>query len=104
MPTPFLDGERFDLEGLRVLRIAFEMVRIALRTGDCDDKVREAIAKKLIAFAKTGERSPDMLFERVLEDIRTSQQWAASEAARRSALGGPPSQNYSKQQRAAGGR
>jgi hypothetical protein len=35
--TPFLNGERFDLEGERVLRVAFEMVCIGLRTGDCDD-------------------------------------------------------------------
>ena len=45
--TPFLDGERFDLEGERVLRIAFEMVCIGLRTGDCDDGVKQAIATKL---------------------------------------------------------
>jgi hypothetical protein len=31
--TPFLNGERFDLEGARVLRVAFEMVCIGLRTG-----------------------------------------------------------------------
>ncbi len=58
--TPFLDGERFDLEGERVLRLAFEMVCIALRTGDCDDHVKQAIATKL--------------------------QWAASEAAKSSVL------------------
>ena len=46
--TPFLDGERFDLESERVLRVAFEMVCIALRTGDSDDDVKEAIAKKVI--------------------------------------------------------
>jgi hypothetical protein len=50
--TPFLDGERFDLEGERVLRVAFEMVCIGLRTGDCDDGVKQAIATKLIALAK----------------------------------------------------
>jgi hypothetical protein len=46
--TPFLDGERFDLEGERVLRLAFEMVCLALKTGDCDDYVKQAIATKLI--------------------------------------------------------
>jgi hypothetical protein len=80
--TPFLNGERFDLESERVVRVAFEMVCIALRTGDCDDHVREAIAKKVIALAKTGERNPDVLCEEVLKDIRQPQQWAASEAAR----------------------
>jgi hypothetical protein len=84
--TQFLDGERFDLEGQRVLGIAFEMVCIALRTGDSDDDVKQAIATKLIALAKTGERNPDILCEEVLKDIRTPQQWAASEAVKSSVL------------------
>ena len=84
--TPVLSGERFDLEGERVLRVAFEMVCIALRTGDCDDGVKQAIATKLIALTRTGERNPDILCEGVLKDIRTPQQWAASEAARSSVL------------------
>jgi len=49
------------------------MVCIALRTGDCDDYVKQAIAAKLIALAKAGERNPDMLCDRVLEDICRSQ-------------------------------
>jgi hypothetical protein len=84
--TRFLNGVRIDLEGERVLRVAFEMVCIGLRTGDCDDGVKQAIAKKLIALAKTGERNPDILCEEVLKDIRRPQQWAASEAARSSVL------------------
>jgi hypothetical protein len=84
--TPFLNGEHFDLEGERVLRVAFEMVCIALRTGDCDDGVKQAIATKLIALAKAGERNPDILCEEALKDIRKPQEWAASEAARSLAL------------------
>jgi hypothetical protein len=83
---PFLNGKHFDLEGERVLRVAFEMVCIALRTGDCDDGVKQAIATKLIALAKAGERNPDILCEEALKDIRRPQEWAASEAARSSAL------------------
>jgi hypothetical protein len=67
--TPFLDGERFDPETKRVLGVAFEMVCVALRTGDCDDGVYRAIATKLITLAKAGERSPDMLCDQVLRDI-----------------------------------
>jgi hypothetical protein len=84
--TSFLNGERFDLEGERVLRIAFEMVCIALRIGDCDDYVRQALATKLIALANAGECHPDRLCEEALKDIRRPQQWAASEAAQSSAL------------------
>jgi hypothetical protein len=87
--TPFLDGERFDLEGERILRLAFEMVCLGLHTGDCDDHVHQAIATKLIALAKAGERNPDRLCEEALKDIRQPQQWTASEAARRSVLSDP---------------
>jgi hypothetical protein len=54
--TPFLNGEQFDAETRRVLGVALEMSCIALRTGDCDDGVRQAIASKIIELAKAGER------------------------------------------------
>jgi hypothetical protein len=71
--TPFLNGERFDPESRRVLSVALEMVCIALRTGDCDEGVKQAIATKLIKLAKAGEPNPDILCEEVLTDIRRSQ-------------------------------
>jgi hypothetical protein len=71
MPSSFfLDGERFDPETRRILGVALELTCIALRVGNCADDVRQAIADKLIALAKTGERNPDVLCERVLRDIR----------------------------------
>jgi hypothetical protein len=53
---PFLNGARFDPETTRVLGVALEMTCIALRTGDCDDGVRLAIAIRIIELAKAGER------------------------------------------------
>jgi hypothetical protein len=50
--------------------VAFEIVCIALRTGDCDDGVKQAIAAKIIALAKAGERDPDRLCEQAANDIR----------------------------------
>jgi len=70
---PFLNGEQFDQETIRILGVALEQVCIALRTGDCDDDVKQAIANKIIALAKTGEHNPDLLCERALEDIRQPQ-------------------------------
>jgi hypothetical protein len=67
--TPFLNGERLDTESKRVLSVALEMVCIALRTGDGDEGVKQAIATKLVALAKAGERNPDILCEQVLRDI-----------------------------------
>jgi hypothetical protein len=38
---------------------------VALQTGDCADDVKQAIANKIIALAKAGERNPDVLCEQV---------------------------------------
>jgi hypothetical protein len=72
--TPFLNGERFDPETRRVLGVALEMTCIALRTGDCDDGVRQAIVIKIIELAKAGERNPDVLCEQALAAIRWQQE------------------------------
>jgi hypothetical protein len=69
--SPYLNGERFDPEDKRVLGVAFEMVCIALRIGDSDDGVKQAIATKIIDLAKAGERNPDTLCEQALKDIRS---------------------------------
>jgi hypothetical protein len=66
----FLNGEQFDQETVRILGVAFEQVCIGLRTGDCADDVKQAIANKLIELAKAGERNPDLLCECALTDIR----------------------------------
>jgi hypothetical protein len=72
--SPYLNGERFEPETKRVLGVAFEQVCIALRIGASDDDdVKQAIANKVIELAKAGERNPDILCERVLEDIRRPQ-------------------------------
>ena len=66
---PFLEGEQFDHETLRILGVAFEQVCIAVRVGDCADDVKQAIANKIIQVAKTDERNPELLCERALQDI-----------------------------------
>jgi hypothetical protein len=71
--TPYLNGVRFDLETRRILGVAFEIVCIALRTGDYDEYLKQAIATKVVELAKAGERNPDIMCERVLEEIRGPQ-------------------------------
>ena len=66
---PFLNGEQFDQETVRILGVAVEQVCIGLRTGDCADDVKQAIANKIIELAKSGERNPDLLCGRALKDI-----------------------------------
>jgi hypothetical protein len=50
------------------------MTWIALRTGDCDDTVRQAVASKIIELAESGERNPDVLCEQALAGIRGQQE------------------------------
>jgi hypothetical protein len=68
--TSFLDGHKFDPETNRVIGVAFEMTRRALHLIDRDDPIIEIIAKKIIELAKAGERNPDLLCERALNDLR----------------------------------
>lgn len=68
--TPFLNGLKFDPEATRVMGVAFEMARAALRLADRDDPAVAMIANRIIALAKAGERNPDLLCERVLNDLR----------------------------------
>jgi hypothetical protein len=68
--TEFLDGYDPDSETKRVMGLAFEIARVALRLGDRDDLANEIIAKQIIELAKTGERNPDLLCEGVLKEFR----------------------------------
>jgi hypothetical protein len=68
--TIYLDGYKPDSETKRVMGVAFEMTRVALRLNDRDDLAVAIIAKKIIELAKAGERNPDLLCERALKDLR----------------------------------
>jgi hypothetical protein len=68
--TPYLDGHKFDLETKRVMGVAFEMARVALRLADRGDLANEIIAKHIIELAKAGELNPDLLCEGVLKEFR----------------------------------
>ncbi len=68
--TTFLDGYKPDPETKRVMGVAFEMTRAALRLEDRDDLAAAIIAKKIIELAMAGERNPDLLCERALKDLR----------------------------------
>jgi hypothetical protein len=67
--TPFLNGEHFDAETKRVMGVAFELARAALRVSDSAHPVLPHVANKIIELAKTGERNPDLLCERAMTDL-----------------------------------
>jgi hypothetical protein len=68
--TPYLDGYEFDDEARRVMGVAFEMARVALRI-DRTDPISERLAKSIIALAKGGERDPDRLCDGALNFLQT---------------------------------
>jgi len=61
---PFLSGQTFDPETTRLMGVAFETVRAAVkRPGDLTD---EMIARTIIQLAKAGERNVEVLCEAAL--------------------------------------
>src|SRR5215510_6441255 len=66
---PYLDGHTFDPETVRLLGIAFEITRAALKIGVENEPAREAVARMLIELAEQGERDPDRLSEEVLARV-----------------------------------
>ena len=69
---PYLDGQKFDAETIRVMGVAFEIARAALHLKDLDDPTKLAIAAgKIIELAKAGETNPDLLSEQALASLTT---------------------------------
>jgi hypothetical protein len=66
--TPFLDGIKFEPETKRVMGVAFEMARAALRLG-LDDPATKILAKRIIDLAKEGVLDPNGLCEQALSDF-----------------------------------
>jgi hypothetical protein len=67
---PFLGGQKFDSETIRIMGLAFEMALVALRLADRGDLANEVVAHKVIALAKAGERDPARLCDGVLLELR----------------------------------
>jgi hypothetical protein len=68
--TRFLVDRHFDAETRRVMGVAFEMARSALRLGDGSDPVMQVVVEKIIELAQAGERDPNDLCERTLSFFR----------------------------------
>ena len=61
---PFLSGQTFEPETVRLMGVAFESTRAAVkRPGDLTDEI---IAKKIIELANAGERNVDVFCEAAL--------------------------------------
>ena len=75
----YLDGHKFDGETIRQMGIAFETALASLGATRChDDPVRAALAQRIIALAKAGERDPERLCEAALKAVRSPDPLAGS--------------------------
>ena len=64
----FLNGEKFDSEAIRVVGVAFEMARAAIRCPGTHG-VEALIAKRIIELAKVGERDPNRLCDEAIKNV-----------------------------------
>jgi hypothetical protein len=64
--TPFLGDQKFDPETMRIMGVAFEMARAAVKRDRGGLYANHSIAKRIIELAKDGERNPDVLCEQAL--------------------------------------
>jgi hypothetical protein len=64
--TSFLGDQKFDPETTRVMGVAFEMARAAVKRDWGGLYANHSIAKRIIELAKDGERNPDVLCEQAL--------------------------------------
>jgi hypothetical protein len=68
--TPFLHEQAFDPEAIRAMGIAFHDVCRNLGLANKADGATEIVAKKVIEFARRGERDPARLTSAVLESFK----------------------------------
>jgi len=59
--TPFLGDQKFDPETARIMGVAFELARAAVKRDWSGVYGNRIIAKRIIELAKDGERDPDVL-------------------------------------------
>lgn len=69
---PYLNGQKFDPELIRIMGVAFEMAAVAVRVNKRTDLTSDEIARKIIAHASAGERDPDRLCDFALQTISPS--------------------------------
>jgi hypothetical protein len=75
----YLEGQTLDGETIRLVGIAFETALGSFgATLGCDDPVRAALARNIIALAQAGERDPERLCEAALKAVRSPDPLAGS--------------------------
>ena len=71
------DAGAFTPADLKSMGIAFDAALAKLGVKDRADSINELVAKRIISFARQGERDPERLCEHVLSSLRGSPTAAA---------------------------
>ena len=66
---PYLQDTTFDPEHVKAMGTAFDCVIRELHDSGQSSVVREVIAERIIAAAKTGERDPDKLCQLAMDAL-----------------------------------
>jgi hypothetical protein len=66
---PFLKGANFDAEHVKAMGKAFDSIIREPHDRGQSRVVREVIAERIIALAKSGERDPDKLCELAMDAL-----------------------------------
>jgi len=64
--TPFLGDQKFDPETARIMGVAFDMAREAVKRDWGGLYASHSVANRIIELAKDGERNPDVFCEQAL--------------------------------------
>jgi hypothetical protein len=67
---PYLTGGTFEPEHIAAMSVAFEEACKALEISAGATREREVIAVRIVELVRRGERSPQRLIARVLEEAR----------------------------------
>lgn len=67
---PYLQGQSFDPDTVRVMGVAFESVCKQLGIVDKHDAVTKIVARTVIDMAQRGFRDEDSLTEAVMQEFR----------------------------------
>lgn len=71
--TPFLKNQAFDPQLVQAMGIAYQRACERLRLTETADIATEVIASKIIRMAQQGERDPERLCQRVLQDLNAEE-------------------------------
>jgi hypothetical protein len=70
--TPFLSGQEFQPEVIRIMADVLQRVQERLGLADRSDQFTEIVAAKIVEFAQRGILDPEALFQRTMQEFTST--------------------------------